>query len=772
MPNKRIKSIFILIFLLQLVSCSKQSPPEVPADEAWKIRDQARLEACSKVNFTKDLLQHENSYFLFKCTGWDKQFPSLNRGIQNINPTSWNHFFKPIDDSFLNDKQRRDRIFDHIRRLDSKRGLDDLSRVITALNETNFYDGLRDMFVCAEDQNHPSRANRKDNPVSKKDIKNLIRLVELKPVAVKSLAVFINELMTSMGDDSESFREETKKFFYKDEFIDVRLNLVSSFAQKFSQGLTPLEREFFKKIPVTRWRDSEEPYIYKWIQKPTFTNALFRRLSNYAITENPGVLKDLKLLKRGYHYPAYCKPYSSNGKIDIDLKTHVNEFLTFVYENDYEPFHDYMIQSVASLQLAMTFCPKLRNYSGKIVYVEDGEIHRKTHSLDFVKLEKNLVDLTSEVPVFDISKFVTFLASRNLGNIPPNPGFLMDIATEEYVEWVVEMSRVVHSESDNYFDLIFKLLKNLKPEIFDSIGVLTNEFLLRENDNKIKALSKSWLFFNKEEKNFLFNFIDRHLQNETNFKLLFNFYATMLEEYAIVSPKFSSYWTESEESLEQSYRSLFDIVKNFSGENVLRDFDKFFSRDHIITIMKVIARGPELRRVALERLNYNIVTDYISNLPHPKYEISFSEGDSEYSRRAKICIDALTDDKTLYVLLNNFPKDCLFFEDKEITLKTFRWLSEIQDKYEDVFNVQNSGEPSLLDENGILSPATLNNSIALLRIVDEKLSFRIPESKVSGGLKYLMDLAQEQLYDITNVAGRAYVSDVVNIVKLAADYLD
>ncbi|MBK23739.1 MAG: hypothetical protein CME70_07005 [Halobacteriovorax sp.] len=770
MQKNKIILLFLLLFtLLQLGSCQKQSAPEVRPEESWEIRDQERLEACSKVNFTQDLLLHQNTFFLFKCTGWDKTFPSLNRGIQNINPASWNHFFRPIDNAFLNDRQRRDRIFDHIRDLDSKRGLDDLSRVLTALNETNFYDGMRDMFLCAEDRTHKNCEKRRGRELSKEQLKNLVKLVDLKPVAIKALSLLIKESMTSLGENAEPFREEVRKFFYGEDFINVRLRLVSSLAQKFYYGLSPLEKEFYKKIPVVSWKDSKEPYLYTWIQKPTFTNAVFRRLTSYAVTENPDVLKDIKLLKRGYHYPLYCKPYSDSARIDIDLKTHVDEFLNFVYENEYEPFHDYIVQNVASLQLAISFCPKLKNYSGDIAYVENGRINRGNHSLNFVELEKKLVDLTSEIPIFDISKFVTFLASRNLGDIPPNPGFLLDIATEEAVEWIVEMCRIIHKSSDSYFDIAFQLLKNTKPLAFNSVGVLVNEFLLAENDEKIKALAASWLFLDQEEQNFLFNFIDRHLQQDTNFKLLFNFYATMLEEYAVVSPEFSELWTSTPDALENSYQAMFDIVKNFSGANVLKDFDKFFSRDHIITIMKVVTRGPDLRRVALNRLSANLITDYVTKLPYEPYEIDFTNGETEYSRKTKVCIDSLTDNKDLYFILNNFPKECLFFKDKEITLQTFSWLAESQNRYEEMFNISPRSSGTLLDNDGLMASSSLNNAVAMLRLVDEKLAFRINQEK-SGGLKYILDLGHKYLYQVMVEGRKGYLEDLDRLTSVVSAY--
>ncbi len=767
--NRAILLLLLSVVLFQLGACQKQSAPDVRPEESWEIRDQERLEACTKVNFTQDLLSHENTFFLFKCTGWDKTFPSLNRGIQKINPASWNHFFKPIDNAFLNDRERRDRIFDHVRDLDKKQGLDDLSRVLTSLNETNFYDGMRDMFLCAEDSTHKDCVNRKGRELTKEQIKNLVKLVDLKPVAIKALSLFIKESMTTLGDNADPFRAEVRKFFYGDDFFNVRLRLVSSLAQKFLYGLSPLEREFYKKVPVVKWKNSNEPYLYTWIQKPTFTNAVFRRLTNYAVTENPEVLKDIKLLKRGYHYPLYCKPYSDSARIDIDLKTHVDEFLNFVYENEYEPFHDYIVQNVASLQLALSFCPKLKNYSGEIAYVENGRVNRGLHSLNFVELEKKLVDLTSEIPIFDISKFITFLASRNLGDIPPNPGFLLDIATEEAVEWMVEIVKIIHASSDNYFDIVFQLLKDSRPLVFNSAGVLVNEFLLIENDEKIKALAASWLFLDQEEQNFLFNFIDRHLQEDTNFKLLFNFYATMLEEYAVVSPEFSQQWTSSSEKLESSYQALFDIVKNFSGANVLRDFDKFFSRDHIITIMKVVTRGPELRRVALNRLSANLITDYVTKLPYTPYDIDFTSGETEYSRKTKLCIDSLTDDKDLYFILNNFPKECLFFKDKEITLQTFSWLAESQNRYEEMFNISPNSAGTLLDENGLMSSNSLNNAVAVLRLVDEKLAFRISQEK-TGGLKYLLDLGHKYLYQVVVEGKKGFISEFDRAINMASVY--
>lgn len=771
MKKSKIKFLLLLAFC-GLISCQKQSAPEVDPDEGWRIKDEARLEACTKVNFSKGLLRHENTIFLFRCSGWDEKFPSLNRGINSINPASWNHFFGPVDDAFLNNKEKRDRIFDHIRLLDSKRGLDDLSLVITALNETNFYDGLRNLFACAENVNHASCKNRKEKVLTKKNIKSLITLVDLEPIVIKALATLIREVVHSIGKDADGLKEEIKTFFYKENFVRSRLKLVDTLSQKVVQGLTPLEKEFYRKIPSTKWKDSNEAYLYSWIQRPSFTNAIFRRLTDYAVTENPNIIKDLRLVKRAYHFPVYCVPYSNEGRVDINLKAYVDGLLNEIYTSDYEPFHDYVIQNVASLQTALTFCPKLKSYSGVISFIENGEVITKEHALNFVELKKKTVDLTAEIPIFDIFKFITYLASRNLGDIPPNPGFLLDIATEELSERVIDIIKVIHFSSENYFDLNFKILKKLRPFAFDSVGVLTNELLQETNEKKMMALSKTWLFFDKTEQNFLFNFIDQHLKDETDYLLLFDYYATMLEEYADVSKIFSERWTSNKENIEKSYRSLHDIVYNFSGTNVLKDFSAFFSRDHIIAILKIVTRGPALNRVALDRLNSSLISSYISKLPTNNYLIDFTDAENDYYVKAKLCIDAMTESDSLYVILNNFPVECNFFKHKEITLQTFSWLAQIQDEYNDLFNL-NHGAPTLLDGEGLLSSTSLNNSIAVLRIVDERLAYRVSTgSKATGGIKYLMDTAQKHLYSSINKRADGLISDIITVVKLAANYLE
>src|SRR5690606_36461908 len=125
----------IAIFTLLLISaCEKQSAPELTSDY-----QQVRAESCSNVKFLNGLLERTNVVALFQCTQWDRQFPLIYKMIQDVSSSSWDHITEPIDKAFFQNRATRDRIFMHLKRLDEKGALDDLSYVATALNDTNFF---------------------------------------------------------------------------------------------------------------------------------------------------------------------------------------------------------------------------------------------------------------------------------------------------------------------------------------------------------------------------------------------------------------------------------------------------------------------------------------------------------------------------------------------------------------------------------------------------------------------------------------------------------
>ncbi|RPJ79325.1 MAG: hypothetical protein EHM20_01745, partial [Alphaproteobacteria bacterium] len=143
-------SLLLLSIYVFALSCQKQTSPDIFQEEAKGAREIERLDACSKVNFNKGVLLYKNTIDLFVCTKWDEEFPHMFQSLKTISAESWDHMMAPVDQAFIENQQRRDQVFKNIRDLDSKGGLDDLSYVITALNETNFFDTTKVLFACVE----------------------------------------------------------------------------------------------------------------------------------------------------------------------------------------------------------------------------------------------------------------------------------------------------------------------------------------------------------------------------------------------------------------------------------------------------------------------------------------------------------------------------------------------------------------------------------------------------------------------------------------------
>ena len=135
----------------------------------------ARLQACSNVNFNKGVLLYKNALDLFVCSRWDEQFPNMYQSMKKVSAASWDHVMGPLDESFISNQERRDRFFKNVHDLDSLGGLDDLSYVIVALNETNFFDSTKAMFICVDNPTDALCADRSGRIPEKKSLKNIVK---------------------------------------------------------------------------------------------------------------------------------------------------------------------------------------------------------------------------------------------------------------------------------------------------------------------------------------------------------------------------------------------------------------------------------------------------------------------------------------------------------------------------------------------------------------------------------------------------------------------
>src|SRR5690606_28074017 len=113
-----------------------------------------------------------------------------------------------------------------------------------------------------------------------------------------------------------------------------------------------------------------------------------------------------------------------------------------------------------------------------------------------------------------------------------------------------------------------------------------------EQDSVWPAISKIWFFFSPDEKNFIFNYVDRHFEEGTNYKALFTYY---LDLYSIFMPHFDqlvSDWRDNGQDV-KNFDGLKELAYRFHGEDALNEFKKFFSRNHILKVIELFVSNGE-----------------------------------------------------------------------------------------------------------------------------------------------------------------------------------
>ncbi len=737
---KKFTSLILLLVLSFSFACSKQESSSIQDGEVRNQQEIERLEACSAVNFSKGVLLHLNVIMLFKCTKWDLEFPSLNLAIKKVPKASWDHFMGPIDKEFVENLSRRDRVFSNIRELDSKNGLDDLSRVLVALNETNFFDALNSLFDCAENPSLELCTGR-DNIPSKKSLINIIKIVDSNPKEIQKASNLIKFINSSISGNEEKLRLEINKFITDPLFITIRLKLVDAIADKAKVGFSDEDRVFLSKLLLTGTTEQSSPWIHSWLNDSKMNRDKFKNLLEFPVITNPELIAEYKGLKNAYDDNFNCtvRPATNlNDLITFDFKSHLKDHVTILTNRDYKGYYDYASSLLIGLKTSVEVCE---------------ELEQNKYGFSFVKMMANQAQFLGERKYYDLFKFIlshTTVKGDQAKTFAENLYFFDMVAGNVFSSANLINEQIIKKTRDMY-PLIYDLLKKIPVDAYLDLGELSKSVLAQSNDSRFKAVSDFWNFFTPAEKNFVFNFVDRHFEGDTQYLLLFDFYSRFLDDFAEVQPTFKEKWTGSEATEEMSYIALQDLFKNLAGKETLIDFKKFFGRDQIIKVLEVISNGNNINLRAKEELNYRKSDLYLARLRTDKYhfDITYTPKDAgNYDAKAVIdCMKVFSDiENGFYLLARKLPEVCSKVSEENIAFRVFSWLNEIENSYKE-FKPTPDKDDSLFSEKGILSPYMLNSLIGTSKIIDSLLGEIDSVLPTKNGIRYLGESARYHLID-------------------------
>lgn len=732
-------SFFFFPLLIIVLSCQKQSPPAITPEEIKGIREIERLEACSKVNFNKGVFLYRNALDLFVCTKWDEEFPHMFKSLKTVNADSWNHIMEPIDQAFIENQVRRDHVFKNIHDLDSKGGLDDLSYVISALNEKNFFDSAKTLFTCTENPINYECLERAGRIPLKKSLKNIIHFVDVKPETFESFSFFIKALTKSLEGKQEVLRTEINKFRASPLYIPARLKIVDAIASKVNVGLSEEDRDFISKILLSRNSNEDTPWIYQWIQDSKMNREKFRDLLEYPVLTNPEFVGEIKKLEKIYDSALSCSIKSNNNPNDLVrfvFKAHLSDYVSVIRLKNYKDFYDFSSMGLVGLKSSTEVCRELES---------------NKYDLNFIKTLTHFADFMKEKKYYELVKFLLTqtTASGDLDKTFAQNLYLPDMVTNEIFFSINKLNTDIISRTREFFPLVFDMVQRFTPEAFDALGTFAQDMTLPENDSKFKALAEVWDFFNTDEKNFAFNFLDRHFDKKTKFVLLFDFYTKFLDDLKDVQPIFKEKWIGNSEKEEASYSALQDLFFKLAGKDTLLDFKKFFSRNQILKVLEVISHGSDINKKAKNELNYIYSDVYIARSRSDKYilKINYNSSlDSDYDSSSVLeCMQKFSDIQNgFYELVRHLPAACTSISNENIAFRMFGWLNAIEDSYLS-YKKTNTSVESLLDQSGILSPYMINSSIAMTKILDGLIGPLGAPLPTEHGFNYLLNSVHDHL---------------------------
>lgn len=733
---KKLLTISIIGFLFfGTLSCQKQSVPDIEKDFKT-VEEQRRLEFCSDVDLTNNILDHYNVQLLFKCMRWDKEFPSLFLAITKIQKHNWNHLMMPLNDAILKNPKQKERFFRNIRELDSVEGLDDLSFVINALTETNFYDATKDLFECIQDPTLKVCDNRQGRIPSKSDLIKILKFLEVEPKALSYTSNFMKHLIIAIGKEGEPFRSEVLKFAKVDKFIDMRLKVVDMVARKAEEGMSEEDRELLSKLMLIGNQDGSAPWIYSWLQNKDLTVEVFLDLLRYPFDTNPQLVKDLRGLSFAYNDGLKCGAQTNyNGQlVDFNLVNHIGNYVEVIKNKGQDQFIDFSIRDIAALKLAIPVC---------------AELERNKYNTNFLTFMTKMTKLLSNREYYDLFSFVVqhTTAKADANKSFADNLYFFDFLSKNVFESVNNLNQTIYGITPDYYGVAFKIIKNLDKQAYLDLGRSGKMLFVPENDQAFKGLALLWNFYSPQEKNFLFNFLDRHFQNNTNFILLFDFYTKLLDDSVEMLPSLQKAWNSDEITREQSYSSLEDILPKFNGRDTLADFKKFFSRDQILKVLEILSSGTQINENAKRDLRYMYADNYINVVKdeYYKYDVIVkptSLTNKDLKELLK-CVDSFESTSSFYDLVKNLPSSCLSVEKDYFGVRIYKWLSQ----FDKTFLLQNPSidmKKSILDNEGLFSPLMLNTNLLTLKVLDET------SAKLSGqtsGLVYVLDKLSFYLYD-------------------------
>lgn len=727
----------MVLILVSALACFKQSPPPVESDYVDGVSDQTRLDACSELDFNNDFLSHSNVKNLFLCTKWNEQFKSLYGGIVTINSESWDFMTNPISRNFFDNHERRDQIIRYLKELDEEQSLDDLGHVLSGINEINFYTGLKELLLCIEGIAPSYCRGINNNKVTRDDIVNIGKLITQEKKQIEATARIIESFAVVSRDRQENLRVAISQANSSDSIKDKRVDLLNAILLKYQDGIDEVDKTFLSKLFEIKNGDS---FFFDFLNSSDQTIEDVETLIKYFATEDSGFFNDIVILSEVLKAGVGCDSEARNRYFKFSFQQEIKKFDELVSKYNRDEVFDYLIDRALLLRAGEQFCPALRSVDVRLpIYAQNQGLD---HNLNFLRLIERTGNYIENQNRFKMASFLASITTdKNKSEF--ESGYIVSLLADRISLALHGVNLDIVKHSPRLHQEIVRLAMSLPKDFFIDLEDMAMMSIADKNISSLKSSYKAYQFFNNKERSFLFNFMDRHFDEGVNFVALTRFYSKLLYEFSDVVGDFSQSWFEDE----GFYEALKNFAIVFAGEEILSDFRRFYSRDHIIEVIRVITNGAELKARAQRERRYYRTADYLDTSRRMSSGLEINLNGSSLNLE---CIGNITTNN-LYQLVEDFPSSCKKESGLHLSISFLSWLSKIQKEYSRRFNIKEG----IFNQSGVISPRLLGEYTVALKISSEKNILELT-------LKNLFD---HLIRDVNSKGDIGHIDDVEGVLS-------
>lgn len=687
--------VILILLTLFISSCQKQSPSGVDPDYTDSLSEVRRGESCRKVNLLQDIFELENLQHLFVCTTWEKTFPRIYEALLDLEPEDWNHIATPLNTHFFNDRELRDKSISLLRELDRKEGLDELGKVITSLSDSNFFLHVNLLFECVDNE-----ACQAVSGVTRPDLLAFYEFFKADTELLEALVVLMRSFSTSLKGQGQSFKKSLTENLKNESFVYSRNNFLSELFlrmgdEDFLDELSFYESALFQQNDNTRgWLPT---YIVENLSKDEFNY-----LNRYPVDTQKTLWKDFRILRKTLEVTVGCKAEDGTGSFKVDISTHMTNFIEILFSSTQEEFFRNSLQSVAILKAANEVCPELRGYKDEIQGLGGRSVF--LHEINFV----TMMELTTRLMLNE--KYYSII--RKLHDSRPskeidNNTFLIKFFSEDTFTSYVEMLKAATVGSTGLSSSLYDVVQSFPSAGYPALKRVF-EFVKTRPQEQLKSIQKVWNLLGEEGRYFFFNFLDAHYTKDANLSLLFDFYAAMVLNAKESIPAILSEIIDSNQE-DVFFKSFRNLTKVLGRGELLEEYRRFFSREHLLEMIRVISTGSSTALAGASLGSY-ILEEVESESP---YRLSTELVSDNVTRN---CLKSLVkEETTFYSLLNELPVDCLPLRGEDPLFKLFYETANMA-----YFIGENQGTPKVFSKKGFFAPEMVTNVTQLLNVLSKR----------------------------------------------------